>query len=105
MTKHFTPLQDLPLELVDRWYAAKALLQSIKDSAAVNNAEIFYRDTIIKPEQIEIDENSIYVRHNPHSRTMWFEVAEDWDHGLYTPMEEFADNVRTSFSLAKRIAF
>lgn len=51
----YTPLEQLPEIHRKRWLAAKALFQNIKDLAVSLNAEILYSNTIIKPNQIEID--------------------------------------------------
>lgn len=91
---------------LQRWEAALKLFNALKESALREKAFIGYDNKqIIKPENIVIDEKTIHVRLTPTCRIRWFELDEEWDHGVFTPIKEYEKDFRERFHLCKIIPF
>lgn len=87
-----------------RWKKAKELFQSIKDKAT-DDLILLYDNTIIKKEDILIDETEINVRLTPTCKVNWFILDTDMDHGLYTKIKDYEADVRSRFKLMKAVEF
>jgi hypothetical protein len=87
-----------------RWKKAKELFQSIKDRAT-DDVILMYETTIIKKEDILIDETEINIRLSPTCQVNWFILDTDMDHGLYTKIKDYEADVRSRFKLMKNVEF
>jgi hypothetical protein len=96
-----TPLN---LQQQARWNAAKSLFEGLVATAKRLDAVIMYDGEMITPDQIEISDGAIYVRSGA-TKVIWFEADPDFDHGLYTPIDEFEAEHRAAFALYKKITY
>lgn len=87
-----------------RWLAAKAMFTNLIKMAKAHNASIMMDQMPIELKNIHISDQGIYVVLDNCTFT-WFECDPAYDHGVYTPKQEFAKQVRQSFKLAKLINF
>jgi hypothetical protein len=85
-----------------RWIAAKALFQSLKDTARrLDHGMLMYDGTLIDQKDIEISDTGIYVRLE-NCRVVWFEPHPEYDHGVHTKTQEFEREVRKRFVLVQK---
>jgi len=80
------------------------LFGSLIKKAQAHNAIIMMNEMLIEPENIQINDQGIYVVLNDCTYT-WFECNPEYDHGVHPPKQEFAKQVRQSFKLCKLIKF
>lgn len=84
--------------------SARQIFLRIKEFATDNDAMIFYDNQLIKPEQIEVNDDSIYVVYGK-TRIIWFESDPEFDHGVHTAARAFADEVQKSFQVLKPLKY
>lgn len=89
---------------VNLWSNAVTLINSLKNKAIELNALIWFDELIVKPSDIIIDEFSIHVAYG-NSIFSIFEKDINCDDGLYTPVDDFRDFVRTNFKIFQQIEF
>lgn len=91
---------------LQRWEAALKLFSALKEAAIREKAFIWYdNEQTIRLEDIVVDETTIHVKLSPTCRVRWFELDEEWDHGVFTPIKEYEKDFRERFQLCKNIPF
>jgi hypothetical protein len=93
-----------------RWDAARRLFQGMIDVASREKAKIMFDQTVIEPEQIVISDDGIHVKFPAPSKPargaatyIMFEPNVERDHGLYTPMANFAADMTARFTVVKTL--
>ena len=95
---------ELTADQVELWENAKTLINSVKIKAVEHNASIWFDGLIISPSDIVIDDFEIHVKKD-HIIFSIFENDTSFDHGLFTPFDEFQTYVKNSFKILQEIEF
>lgn len=87
-----------------RWNSARALFQSMIDTANRENAMLLFNGSLIPTSAVRITEDGIYVVED-NCTFIQFEAKPDFDHGLYDKASEFAAKIKKNFVIVKKLEF
>lgn len=86
-----------------RWRNAKTVISKLIEKAERHHAKILYRDSLISPDQIKINDAKIVIQFSPTTSYLLFEADPSCDHGLYQTCAEFKSEMHEDFVLVKKL--
>lgn len=88
----------------EKFQTLKNLITDIKRACAITGATIFYDGVVIKPDQIIVNDEGIFVKIDNFTDSL-YEHTPDWDHGWYDPIDFLSDRIKNHFKLFKEIGY
>ena len=87
-----------------RWNAARALFQSMIDTANRENGMLLFNGSPIPTSDVRITDVGIYVVED-NCTFIQFEANPDFDHGLYDKASSFEAKIRRNFVIVKKLEY